>query len=71
MPASVFKEDRAQEFFTEHFEDLNYFAQISLLKKLDPQSISNELKATLRNHLSERNSQKNELIRVLIGTENN
>ncbi len=71
MPASVLKEDLAQDFFTEHFENLNYFTQISLLKKLDPQSISNELKSTLRNHLSERNSQKNELIRMLIGIENN
>ncbi len=71
MPASVLKDDLAQDFFTKHFENLNYFTQISLLKKLDPQSISNELKSTLRNHLSERNSQKNELIRMLIGIENN
>ncbi|MEQ8648933.1 MAG: hypothetical protein RIC06_17215 [Cyclobacteriaceae bacterium] len=71
MPASVFKDDRAQDFFTGHFENLNYFAQISLLKKLDPLFISSELKSTLRNHLSERNSQKNELIRMLIGIENN
>ncbi len=71
MPASVFEDERAQQFFADIFSDLNYFAQISLLKKLNPQSVSSELESTLRKQLSERNSQKNELIRGLIGIENN
>lgn len=71
MPGSVLKDDRSQQFFTDHFESLNYFAQIALLKKLEPQSIGNELKTSLRKQLTERNSQKNDLIRVLIGIENN
>ncbi len=66
MPPDALADSLAQNFFAGYFSDLNYFAQVSLLKKLDEIALNNELIITLKNNLDERNSYKNDLIRHLL-----
>lgn len=67
MPTAVFTAPTAQDFFALHFEQLNYFAQVALLKKLQPKTLNTSMTQTLQKHLEERNSTKNQLIRTLLG----
>lgn len=67
IPAKVLEKTMAQEFFAEHFKHMNYFAQVALLSKLSPETISAPMTDSLRNQLGTRNSSKNQLIRELLG----
>lgn len=66
MPAQVLKEEVAQEYFENKFSYLNYFAQVALLEKLDSISVEEEFKNVLAQHLDDRDSYKNELIRSIL-----
>lgn len=71
MPTAVFAAPIAQDFFAIHFEHLNYFAQVALLKKLQPNALNTSMMQTLQQHLGDRNSTKNQLIRTLLDIKNN
>lgn len=43
IPSELFSSYYVQDFFSGHFENLGYFAQISLLKKLQANMISNDM----------------------------
>ena len=68
MPSSVLNSSPAQEFFAENFEQLDYFTQVALLKKLDSQQLGEPFKNVLVQSLEERSSLRDELIRKLIGS---
>ena len=65
MPSGVVNQHQAQRFFTNEFDQLNYFAQVALLGKLDKNVLDDSLKNVIESHLDNRNSHKNELIRKL------
>lgn len=69
MPSSALAQVSAQDFFAAEFENLNYFAQVALLKKLQLESLSPAMTQTLKKQLEDRNSTKNQLIRNLLGME--
>jgi hypothetical protein len=67
MPENLLSEEPAQGYFAANFSQLNYFAQVALLKKLNRDHLSDGLKNKLKQELDERDSYKNELIRQLLG----
>ena len=66
MPEVVFSQSITQDFFAGHFEQLNYFSQVALLKKLPAKSLTSSLETILREALDDRSSVKNTLIKGLI-----
>jgi hypothetical protein len=67
IPFGLFSSSEVQDFFSEHFENLGYFAQMSLLKKLQGNPISDDLAKILIKNLDNPNySFQNELIIKLI-----
>ena len=66
IPASVLNSNTAQEFFAPRFQEMDYFTQVALLKKLDKQQLRTPLKEVLVQSLEERNSLKDQLINRLI-----
>lgn len=70
MPAPAVNTEMAQQFFAEQFKELDYFAQVSLLKKLEREQLTEGLKQVLRESLEERSSLKEELVKGLIDTLN-
>jgi len=66
MPKDIIGNNRSQEFFALHFSQLNYFAQVALLEKLNKKALSAELQRTLRENIGDRNSYKNDLVQKLI-----
>lgn len=66
MPAKVFSLPITQNFFATQFVQLNYFAQVALLKKLQGNTISPSLKNVLEAALDDRSSVKNTMIRQLL-----
>lgn len=66
MPENVLSEDLSQRYFAANFSQLNYFAQVALLRKLNKDFLSESLKTTLKHEMDERDSYKNELIRQLL-----
>ena len=66
MPISVLNSEAAQEFFTNHFLELDYFAQVALLRKLDGEVLTEPLKNVLVQSTEERNSLREQLIRELV-----
>jgi hypothetical protein len=71
MPPEAVADSLSQKFFASYFSHLDYFAQVALLKKLSGAAINDALSGTLKKHLDDRNSYKNELIRQLIHERNN
>jgi len=69
MPASAVNAEAAQQFFAEQFDELDYFAQVALLKKLDKQQLTEPLKKVLVQSIEERNSLKDQLITRLIASQ--
>ena len=67
MPKSLLADSATQEFFGSEFQDLNYYAQIALLKKLQAPLLSDKLILALEGSRSDRGSYRNELITSLIG----
>ena len=68
MPKNVIMHELSQGFFAQNFEELTYFEQVALLRKLNKDGLMQDLKNTLSRSLDDRNSYKNELIQKL--TEN-
>ncbi len=66
MPRSLFADSNVQDFFSRHFGELNYYAQVALLKKLDAPLMSSRLDSALSQSLTERGSYRNDLIRQLV-----
>jgi hypothetical protein len=66
IPASVLNSEKAQEFFATRFEDLDYFAQVALLKKLDGASLTEPLKNVLVQSIEGRSSLRDQLINGLV-----
>jgi ribonuclease HIII len=66
MPVTALADSAAQTFFSANFSELNYFAQVALLKKLTGVALTDSLIMVLKNNLDERNTLKNDLIRQLI-----
>lgn len=66
LPSEALQDSLSQSFFTSNFSQLDYFAQVALLKNLGGVSLSQELKDALKAQLEDRNSHKNELIRQLL-----
>jgi hypothetical protein len=71
MPAEVLTDSLSQRFFATNFSEINYFAQVALLKKLSGAAINEQLVNTLKENMDDRNSYKNDLIRQLIKEGNN
>ena len=71
MPAEVVSDSLTQLFFARKFEAFNYFAQVALLKKLQPDKLTNTLKETLEKALDERSSSRNDSIIKLLDSANN
>lgn len=67
MPENMLSKESAQGYFAANFSQLNYFAQVALLKKLNKDHLSDGLKNKLKQELDERDSYKNELISQLLG----
>jgi hypothetical protein len=66
LPAEILSITSVQDFFAHRFHQLDYFAQVALLERLQARELSNEMIRVLREQSEERNSYKNELIRDLI-----
>lgn len=66
MPPQAMADFRAQNFFAGYFPQLNYFAQVALLKKLPGVELTEGLSKTLKQNLDDRNSLKNNLINQLL-----
>ena len=66
MPSEAFSIAESQEYFTEHFEALNYFSQVALLERLMDIKVEAELKEVLKENLTTRNSYRNELIQDIL-----
>lgn len=66
LPADALQDNLSQRFFASNFSQLDYFAQVALLKRLGGVSLSQELKDALKVQLDDRNSHKNELIRQVL-----
>lgn len=71
MPAEGLKLDMSQLYFVENFDQLDYFAQVALLKKLKKIEVSQQLRDKLKSTLDERNSYRNELIESVLASESN
>ncbi len=69
MPRFLFADTTVQDFFGRYFGELNYYAQVALLKKLDAPLRSVYLDSALSRSLTDRGSYRNELIQQLISTE--
>lgn len=63
LPLYVLGDERAQAFFVHHFDQMNYYTQVSLLERMPAFAISPEFRGVLEASLDERNSYRNELIR--------
>ena len=70
MPADVFGDELAQNFFADKFPELNYFGQLALLKKLKWTKLNNRLKNTLTKNLTQRDSYRNELLLEILDFNN-
>lgn len=66
MPPEVINLQEAQFFFAKEFDRFNYFTQVALLEKLDGSQLTDSLEISIKSHLDDRNSHKNELIRKLV-----
>ncbi|MDA0195417.1 MAG: hypothetical protein O2951_10285 [Bacteroidetes bacterium] len=66
IPSEILSNILGQGFFATNFTRLDYFAQVAFLKKISTKSINEDLKTTLRNNVDNRNSYKNDLIKVLL-----
>lgn len=66
MPEKTLNRDNSQDFFAIHFNQLNYYAQVAFLEKLNKKSLRSDLMQTLQENAEEKNSYKNELIKRLI-----
>lgn len=66
MPDVAIADRRAQRFFARNFDGMDYFTQVILLERLEPASLSEELRKILEKHVSERDSRKNDLILQLV-----
>jgi len=62
IPIEVLNSPLSQQFFGSNFDQLDYFAQVVLLNKLQKESLSASLKNTLMEAMDQRNSLRNELI---------
>lgn len=69
MPVDVVRDSVTQSFFSKNFNQLNYFSQIALLKKLSGDTLTEELAAVIKHELTDRKSIKNDLIKALLGLE--
>jgi hypothetical protein len=65
LPAELLCEIESQDFFTAHYQNLDYFAQVALLEKLEARCVNEDLKKVLLLDTDQRNSYKNELIKKL------
>lgn len=65
LPAELLCEKECQEFFAAHYQNLDYFAQVALLEKINPSCVNDSLKIVLLRDNGHRNSYKNELINSL------
>lgn len=66
MPSTAVCDPLSQAFFARHFNHLNYFAQVALLKKLNRDTLLPALAKILEQALDERSSARNALIKDLI-----
>ena len=60
LPAELLCEIESQEFFTAHYQNLDYFAQVALLEKLEAGCVNEDLLEVLLLDADQRNSYKNE-----------
>ena len=66
MPVAALVAPISQAYFTENFGQLDYFAQLALLKKLQDCQLEQDFKSALRKSMSDRNSYRDELIRTIL-----
>lgn len=66
MPPIAVNDSLMQSYFAAEFHRLNYFSQVALLKKLNRNSLTDQMRDLLNESLDKRNSLKNELIRKLL-----
>ena len=65
MSEDIVADSLSQLFFASNFNQLDYFAQVALLEKLNAKSLSEAMIITLNENIDDRNSHKNELIKSL------
>ena len=65
IPERLINKESTQLFIAGKYNDLNYFAKVALLQKLDRDSLMQPLKEILINDLGTRKSRKSDLIRQL------
>lgn len=66
IPDEFISDTLSQEFFASHFSQLDYFAQVALLEKLNVLSLSKAMILALKENTDDRNSYKNHLIESLL-----
>ncbi len=66
IPAKYICDTLGQKFFASHFPQLDYFAQVALLEKLNVLSLSKAMILALKENIDDRNSYKNHLIESLL-----
>lgn len=66
MSENIIADGLSQQFFASKFTQLDYFAQVALLEKLNAKSLSEAMIITLNENIDNRNSYKNELIKSLL-----
>jgi hypothetical protein len=66
IPNEFICDTLGQEFFASHFSQLDYFAQVALLEKLNVLSLSKAMILALKENTDDRNSYKNHLIEALL-----
>ena len=70
MSEDIAADSLSQHFFASSFTQLDYFAQVALLEKLNAKSLSGAMTVTLKQNIDDRDSYKNELIKSLLKNEN-
>ena len=71
LPIELLSNHEVQDFFAEHFNQIGYFAQVSLLKQLKGQAINDNFAKTLIHNLDDRGSSQNEAIIALFVSNSN
>lgn len=66
MPERVVNDSLVQSYFAPEFQSLSYFDQVALLKKLNRQMLTAQMRAALVESLDKRSALKNELILKLL-----
>jgi hypothetical protein len=66
LPTEAFGKSLVQDFFAASFDQLDYFAQVALLKRIGSIPLHQSLELKLQEQVKERDSYRNDLIRSIL-----